>query len=69
MTMSEEKKSFEERLSRLDQIVAKVEGETLPLDEAMKLFEEGKKLIDSLQSELKEAEEKIAKSLKGNSEN
>ncbi|MBO5528817.1 MAG: exodeoxyribonuclease VII small subunit [Bacilli bacterium] len=67
--MSEEKKSFEERLSRLDQIVAKVEGETLPLDEAMKLFEEGKKLIDSLQSELKEAEEKIAKSLKGNSEN
>ena len=69
MTMSEEKKSFEERLSRLDQIVAKVEGETLPLDEAMKLFEEGKKLIDSLQVELKEAEEKIAKSLKGNSEN
>ena len=67
--MSEEKKSFEERLSRLDQIVAKVEGETLPLDEAMKLFEEGKKLIDSLQSELKEAEDKIAKSLKGNSEN
>lgn len=67
--MSEEKKSFEERLSRLDQIVAKVEGETLPLDEAMKLFEEGKKLIDSLQSELKEAEEKITKSLKGNSEN
>lgn len=67
--MSEEKKSFEERLSRLDQIVAKVEGETLPLDEAMKLFEEGKKLIDSLQTELKEAEEKIAKSLKGNSEN
>ena len=67
--MSEEKKSFEERLSRLDQIVAKVEGETLPLDEAMKLFEEGKKLIDSLQNELKEAEEKIAKSLKGNSEN
>ena len=67
--MSEEKKSFEERLSRLDQIVAKVEGETLPLDEAMKLFEEGKKLIDSLQGELKEAEEKIAKSLKGNSEN
>ena len=61
--MSEEKKSFEERLSRLDQIVAKVEGETLPLDEAMKLFEEGKKLIDSLQSELKEAEEKIPKPL------
>ena len=59
------KPSFEERLTALNQIVAKIEGETLPLEEAMKCFEEGRKLIDSLESDLKEAEEKVKKSLKG----
>lgn len=68
--MSEEKAlSFEQRLKRLEEIVAKIEGETLPLEESMKLYEEGKKLISSLQSELKEAEEKVEKSLKGDTQN
>ena len=67
--MSEEKKTFESRLARLNEIVAKIEGETLPLDEAMKAYEEGKKLIESLQKELKEAEEKVEKSLMGSTEN
>ncbi|MCR5349324.1 MAG: exodeoxyribonuclease VII small subunit [Bacilli bacterium] len=62
---NEETPTFEERLARLNQIVAKVESEALPLVEAMSLFEEGKKLIASLQQELKEAEEKVQKSLKG----
>ncbi len=57
----EEKKSFEERLERLSEIVAKVEGGLLPLQEAMALYEEGQKLIEGLQKELKEAEEKVAK--------
>lgn len=63
--MSEEKKSFEQRLARLNEIVAKIEGETLPLEEAMAAFQEGKALIDSLQAELKAAEEKVKESLKG----
>ena len=67
--MEEAKKSFEERLSRLNEIVTKIESEVLPLDEAMACFEEGKALIDSLQKELKEAEEKVKASLKGDSEN
>ena len=67
--MSEEKKSFEQRLARLNEIVAKIEGETLPLEEAMACFEEGRALIDGLQKELKEAEEKIQNSLKGSDEN
>lgn len=67
--MSEEKKSFEQRLQRLNEIVAKIEGETLPLEEAMACFQEGRELIESLNKELKEAEEKVASSLKGNSEN
>lgn len=57
----EKTKTFEERLARLNEIVAKVEGETLPLEEAMALYEEGKKLISSLENELKEAEEKVKK--------
>lgn len=66
--MSEEKKPFEQRLQRLNEIVAKIEGENLPLEEALKAFEEGRALIDSLEKELKEAEEKVAKSLKGSDE-
>ena len=66
--MSEEKTTFEARLERLNQIVAKIEGENLPLEEAMKAFEEGRSLIQSLEKELKEAEEKVAKSLKGSDE-
>ena len=63
--MNEEKQSFEERLKALSEIVSKIEGETLPLEEAMKCFEQGRKLIDSLQTDLKEAEAKVAESLKG----
>ena len=33
--------SFEDRLKRLEQIVAELEGDELALDRALKLFEEG----------------------------
>ena len=48
--------------------ITKIEGENLPLEEALKAFEEGKTLIASLEKELKEAEEKVTKSLKGSDE-
>ena len=57
--MGEEKIEFEKSLKRLEEIVAKVEGETLPLEESLKLYEEGKKLIASLEKTLKEAERKV----------
>lgn len=57
--MAEEKIEFEKSLKRLEEIVSKVEGETLPLDESLKLYEEGKKLIVSLEKTLKEAERKV----------
>lgn len=57
--MAEEKVEFEKSLKRLEEIVSKVEGETLPLDESLKLYEEGKKLIVSLEKTLKEAERKV----------
>ena len=54
-----ESKSFEERLNRLSEIVGELEGKALPLDESLKLFEEGKKLCESLSKELEEAKLKI----------
>lgn len=55
----EEKVNFEKSLSRLDEIVAKIENETLPLEESLKLYEEGKKLIIILEKTLKEAEKRV----------
>ena len=58
--MAEKKeKTFEEKFSRLNEIVDKVENETLPIEESMKLYEEGNALIKELETTLKEAEKKI----------
>lgn len=60
--MSEKKQmSFEEKLKRLDEVVGKIEGDELPLQEVLSLYQEGKTLIKELQSELKDAEEKVGK--------
>lgn len=52
-------KTFEEKLTRLNEIVEKVENTTLSLEDAMKLYEEGNALIKELQKSLDEAETKI----------
>jgi len=39
------KKTFEENMLRLEAIVAQLEKGEAPLDESLKLFEEGTKLI------------------------
>ncbi len=59
--MAEEKRSFEEKLNRLNEIVSLIEQATLPLDENIKLYQEGKELIASMEKELSEAEEKVEK--------
>ena len=40
--MAEVKNNFEKSLKRLEEIVNKIENETLPLEESLKLYEEGK---------------------------
>ena len=55
----EKKQTFEEKLTRLNEIVEKVENTTLSLEDAMKLYEEGNSLIKDLQKSLDEAEAKI----------
>jgi exodeoxyribonuclease VII small subunit len=61
--MANEKKepSFEEKLARLNEIVEKVENETLPLETSIALYEEGNALIKDLESTLKDAEKKMGK--------
>ena len=53
------KGEFEKSLTRLEEVVKKLEGTDLSLDEAMKLFEEGVKLSSECQKQLEEAEGRV----------
>lgn len=55
---------FEDLLSRLEDIVEKLENEDTDLEEALKAFEEGVGLSAKLNSRLNQAEEKIELLLK-----
>lgn len=63
MTRPNTKKQFNFDLSlkQLEKIVEKMEEDDLPLEESIKLFEEGMKLSQACQIALKEAEGKIKK--------
>ena len=63
--------SFESMMHRLEEIVDSLEGGTVPLEQSMKLYEEGvnlsKKCIDKLhESEIKL--KKLSKDIEGNFE-
>ena len=53
------KPDFECSLGRLEEIVKKLEGANLSLDDAMKLFEEGVQLSRDCQKHLEQAESKV----------
>ncbi len=57
--MAEKKKTFEENLSRLEEIVAEFDDESLTLERSIKLYEEGVKLASKCTLELEAAERKI----------
>lgn len=50
---------FEDKLAALELVVDKLERGDLPLDESVRLFEEGVKLSDACKKELEEAEGRI----------
>ena len=50
---------FEKSLSRLEEVVKRLESVDLSLDDAMKLFEEGVKLSRDCQKQLEEAEGRV----------
>jgi len=63
--MSEKKINLEKSLATLEQIVEELESGELPLEKAMKKFEEGIKLTRGCQSALKDAQQKVEILLQG----
>jgi exodeoxyribonuclease VII small subunit len=54
-----EKQTFEQAYSRLEQILEKMNGDKVSLDDALSLYEEADTLIQACQKRLTEAEQKI----------
>jgi len=65
-----EKKSadFEKSLGRLEELVGEMEGGELSLEEMIRHFEEGTKLVDLCTKKLNEVEQKIEKLVKKDGE-
>lgn len=59
------KKTFESALSQLESIVARLEDGDLPLEESLKLFEEGIRLSRFCNQKLNEVQKKVEVLLKG----
>ena len=58
---NEKKPDFKEEMERLVEIVDKISNKALPLDEALKLYEEGVKIVKDLEKQLEEAKDKVEK--------
>lgn len=63
--MAVKKKTFEDSLSLLGEIVRTLERGDAPLADSLKLFEEGATLITACTKQLDEAEQKVVKLRKG----
>lgn len=63
--MADNELSFEQSLSRLDEIVRHLEKGDMPLSESLALYEEGTGLIKQCSKMLDDAEQKVAKLKKG----
>lgn len=59
--MNERNKTFEESMSRLEQIVRAMEQGNVPLEESLKLFQEGTELVRSCGKLLDDAQLQIQK--------
>ena len=62
--MSEKSVDFEKSLERLETIVEEMEAGDLPLEQMIKHFEEGSKLVTLCSGKLNEVEQKIEKLVK-----
>ena len=63
--MSAKKKTFEEQIARLEEIVSLLERGDAQLADSLSLFEEGTKLISACSKELDQAEQQVVKLMKG----
>ena len=63
--MNPENKTFEQSMARLEQIVRAMEQGNVPLEESLKLFQEGTELVRKCGKQLDEAQLQIQKVLVG----
>lgn len=59
--MSETSIDFEKETKRLDEIVEKISSQSVSLDECLKLYQEGQKIVKSLEKALEDAKDKVEK--------
>ena len=64
--MAEERINFEKSLNKLKEIVSAIQEKEIPLEESLKLYEEGSKIIKELNQELVLAEQKVEKIIEVN---
>ena len=57
--------TFEEKMARLEVIVAKLEKGDAQLSDSLQLFEEGTRLVTACREELDKAEQQVVKLMKG----
>lgn len=57
--MAEKSQSFEEKLKRLEEIVASLDDVKTPLEASLSLFEEGAGLVKELSKMLDDAEQRV----------
>ena len=53
--------TFEQHMAQLEKLVARMEQGDVPLDEALKAFEDGMKLVTLCKDQLAQAEMKVEK--------
>ena len=61
MERAEKKISYEDNVNRLEEILDKMESNDTPLEQNLKLYEEGMKIIKLCQTELSNAESRVEK--------
>ena len=61
---AEKKPDFEQSVARLNEIIRALEKGDAPLEESIKLFEEGAKLAGHCESLLQKAEQRVTKLVK-----
>ena len=57
--MTDNKKSFEESLQEVQEIITRIEEGKLPLEDSVKQFEEGMKTLAALDEDLKEMNRRL----------
>ena len=58
-------KTFEENMTRLEEIVTRLEKGDVPLSQSLSLFEEGTRRAAACRTELDQAEQQVVRLMKG----